>query len=318
MSTLNSSDNEIVRLTQPASPVSPASDDSQSEQSTQQFPWNVLQTIAGLCAAKEVWQEMLGDYFEPFQAAFLETHSAPLNFPADLNGLKLNSEKLGRALCRAFELQRKACELPIPHTWQIGAWSADAVPVILTIQSDADAFRHAISELSLRLQTPFILLSPTKTHLNAAAQQLLVLARAGFFSLESTVMVTERATIHALRSPGELFSKFTPQPQQFDEDSARRAFALVEQLDSRGKPPSALTVFRLYCVQEMSIPQIARKCRCSVGTVGNRLAHIRRKTGVAPQALRRISIHMSHLEEEFADSRVAHIPRQSLMQDDGG
>ena len=103
------------------------------------------------------------------------------------------------------------------------------------------------------------------------------------------------------------------------EDAARRAFALVQQLDpeSRMKAPSVLTVFRLYCMEELTTDRIARKCGCSKGTVISRLRLIRDKTGVDPEALRRLSPHLEKIEEDMSDSRAEHIHRKRMIYDEG-
>jgi hypothetical protein len=102
------------------------------------------------------------------------------------------------------------------------------------------------------------------------------------------------------------------------EDAARRAFALVQQLDpeSRMKAPSVLTVFRLYCMEELTADQIARKSGCSKATVVSRLHLIRRKTGVDPASLRRFSSQFEKIEQDVSDSRAEHIHRKRLIYDD--
>ena len=76
----------------------------------------------------------------------------------------------------------------------------------------------------------------------------------------------------------------------------RTAFSLLDRLDSQSplKPPSLLRVFRLYCVQEMTVAQVARACRCSVGTVCNRLKLLHSKTGANPRRLRRTSAYLDY------------------------
>ncbi len=124
--------------------------------------------------------------------------------------------------------------------------------------------------------------------------------------------------VAALRK--QLRERPPPGPNEpLPEDVARRAFALVQQLDSEAppntRPPSVLTIFRLYCMEELNIPQIARKCRCSNATVANRLHSIRVKTGSEPDALRRFSPHLQKIEEDMSDSRAEHIHRRRLIYD---
>jgi hypothetical protein len=40
---------------------------------------------------------------------------------------------------------------------------------------------------------------------------------------------------------------------------------------TRRQPPTLYTGFHYYCVKELTIPPTGRKCRCSLGTVANRL-----------------------------------------------
>ena len=73
-------------------------------------------------------------------------------------------------------------------------------------------------------------------------------------------------------------------------DLAQRLFQLLNHLDapSRRKHPATLTVLRLYCMQNLSVRQIARECHCSIGTVSHRLKLIKQQTGSDPALLRRL------------------------------
>lgn len=106
-------------------------------------------------------------------------------------------------------------------------------------------------------------------------------------------------------------------PEPVAEDVARRAFQLVEQLDSEQvvKAPTVLTVFRLYCVEEMTADKIARHCGCAKGTVINRLKIIREKTGMEPDELRRFSDHFTKIEEDASDARAEYIHRKGLIDE---
>lgn len=232
---------------------------------------------------------------------------------------ELSWNKIARALCHVFALDHKPADLGLLNTRQIGSWSVDAVPVILTIQHEPCWFRSVLLELIARLRRRFILLAPTAGNLDAVCVELLESANAGFFALDASLALTEPGTLRltGARAPGELFAKFTPQPKDVDEDLATRAFALVRQLESDQptKPPSALTVFRLYCIDQLTPAQIARKCRCDRSTVRRRLQLIESRTGTSPDRLRKVSAHLDKLEAGIADSRAAHIHRKSLIYD---
>lgn len=79
-------------------------------------------------------------------------------------------------------------------------------------------------------------------------------------------------------------------PSPLDDDLATRlaAFQILNRLDTIHvtKPPTLLTIFRLYCVQRMTVSQVARRCRCSVGTVSNRLRLMQSKIGIHPSAIK--------------------------------
>ena len=241
--------------------------------------------------------------------------------PAELVVLEWNWARFSRALCRAFGLDSKFVELNLWQTCQIGSWSADAVPVILTIQSERNEFRRVVAELVARLRRPFILLAPTSRHLDATATELLANVKAGFFALDSHVLLAEHGALRAAKTPGELFAQFNPEPSELqDQNVARQAFALLEKLDAEcpARPPTPLTIFRLYCIEELSTTQICRRCHCSKSTVINRLKLIRAATGMEPDELRRVSAHFSKIEDDLRDSRAEHIHRKRLIYDDDG
>jgi len=319
-------------------------------------PWAVLESLRPPTAVAAVWRSRLGDRFEAFSAAFLERTSVSATFfpcprgcgcahevvharpaqiiavcrcetwccddlvlsPNDIAVWRLNWNRLGNSLCRALELHFKMVDLNLCHTRQIGAWTSDGIPAILTIQNASSHFRLVLATLIARLRQPFILLAPTASHVDARAHELLAAVGAGFFSLETHVRFTNSGTVSALTPPGQLFARFTSVPIEANpEEDARRALALLQKLDSDQlvKPPSVLTVFRLYCVEELSAAQIARKCRSSKATVVRRLELIHAKTGLHPQQLRQFSSHFEKIEDDIAQSGASHIYRGRLIYD---
>ena len=211
--------------------------------------------------------------------------------PADIEIWELSWSSLGRALCRALALDPRSAELPLFNTRQIGSWSADAVPVFLTIQTEPEDLRGAIAELVARLQNPFILLAPTATHLNADCRELLTHVKAGFFVLDSIVLFTDHATLRPAKPPGELFAQFNPQPREsMPEDAARKAMAIIKKLDF-GPPPTPFAVFRRYCLEGLTLSQIALELKCSPPTISRRLKDVRKATGKTPADLRALALY---------------------------
>jgi hypothetical protein len=332
---------------------SPSTINSQPATNT---PWSCLETLAGLIALPRVWHARLDGMFERVKALILQENSTlaqllpcprgcglahdivcrpdgsfvatcygdsnrPQEIPltvADITPLEVSWSRLGRALCQALRLDSRFRTLQPPNTIQFGAWSADAVPTVLTIQAYACAFRRVLSEIVAELGTPFMLFAPTSSHLDVPSLGYLTGARAAFFPLDSTVLLTGDGGLCPAKSPGELFAQFTPQPKETDEEVARRAFALVRTLDSERpmKPPTLLTVFRLYCMEEMSAAEIGRRFRCSKATVISRLNLIRQRTGADPENLRRLCVWLDQIAEDASDPRASRIRRRRLISDD--
>lgn len=321
-------------------------------------PWSALESERALHGTALDWLRAMGDHFQPFKAAFfrkqrksadtifcekcfrhhlvvrLESPPDLLAFdpgtdedfhcpdfavtPADVSVWELNWIRLGRALCQALGLDCRFVWLNLLNTFQIGSWSADAVPVILTIQSQRSGLRLIVSDLTARLRQRFILLTPTNRNFDAQIQELLGNVQAAIFPLDATVALTENGVLQPRVRPGELFSRFTPEPTLSD-DAALRAFAVIKSLDTNVKLREApvLTVFRLYCIESFSVEQIGKKLRCSKATVINRLRTIRQKTGVEPKRLRSYSSQFSEMESSLSDSRARRIHRRAAMDELG-
>ena len=238
----------------------------------------------------------------------------------DIVLLELSWTKLARALCRVFALDYKPADLGLLNTRQIGSWSIDADTVILTIQHERAWFRTILLELLARLRQRFILLAPTAKNLDAVSQELLASSNAALFPLDANIALMRDGALRLTSAavPGELFAKFTPQPRDAEENLATRAFALVQQLDAEGtrRRPTALTVFRLYCIDGLNSCSIARKTRCSRMTIRSRLQLIENKIGMKINQLRKISAHLEKAEATFTDSRASHIHRKNLIYDE--
>jgi hypothetical protein len=238
--------------------------------------------------------------------------------PQSLVVWELSWTRLARALCRVFELDAQESRLGLPQTRQIGTWSAEALPVVLTIQARSEWFRRVLAELCVRLQKPFILLAPTRRHLDIPSEELLTRVGARCFGLDTSVRVAEGARLWAPVAPGKLFGAFLSEPEgEPDEAAARGALEIVKALDTRrGFPaPSLFTVFRLYCVEGLSASAVAAKCGVSKTSVMRRLSTIRAATGASPEQLRRLSPHVGKLEENLSDPRARRLRRLDFIDD---
>jgi hypothetical protein len=232
--------------------------------------------------------------------------------PEERIQLELDWPKLGGALSHAFELDFKIAQLGLYQTVQIGTWSKDAIPAILTIPGSQREFLHTVTTLVAKLGKPFILFAPTKRHCPPAAQELLNTLGGAFFPLSHRVVFTgsqlSTPQLSTTQSSSTLFANVVPHVSEpLENNLAARVTTVLDDLDtgtaSRRKHPSLATVFKLYYVEELPVSKVAKKCRCSAGTIVNRLKLIESKTGATPDQLRRVSPHFSKLSEDLSSAK---------------
>jgi hypothetical protein len=327
--------------------------------------WLALETVPGGTALPTTWKHHLGQDFDLFKSLFLKPRpdepagAVPCPWkcgcfhkvvragngtlhglcqcalrncgtytvlPDEIIPLDLDRPRLAHHLCRAFHLHPKTVKLGLFNTFQIGSWSADAIPVVLTLSASRPEFLNTLAVLIARFGQPFILLGPTNRHLDQTGKELLASTGAAFFALQDNLALppscsaldsglrtvdcglrTEDCGLRTLDS-GLFSSVVALAPTPSDEDLARRTFLALQEHDQsrRRRPPSLYTIFQLYCLKELTIPQIARKCRCSIGTVANRLKLLRAKTGVSADQLRRVSPHFTQFQDDLRQAQRNH------------
>jgi len=320
-------------------------------------PWQSLEELRTLAAVLPVWRDLVGEEdFAAFRALCLSPcQEAAFEFPCPVNGLcffrinhernglitghchsdpsycedvqfsetdvtplELNWTRLSRAICQAFGLVVKFRELNTVHTVQIGTWSADAVPVILTIQYKLTYQHLAVAELVATLGQKFILFGPTSRMMDVPCLQMLNRVQAEFFPLDKTTTLTKNGTLHAVKTPGELFANFTPQPKDaISENAARQLFAMSKQLDCElGKKAQPSLVLRLYCVENWEPDRIAKELKCSRALVYARLKALTKKLGRNLGELREFSAQFQRIEDSLSDHRARHICRNEPAEGD--
>ncbi|HEY5914435.1 MAG TPA: hypothetical protein VJA21_27920 [Verrucomicrobiae bacterium] len=211
--------------------------------------WSCLENIPDLVALPATWQEAWGHEFAAFRTLCLQStasfatavrcpdcgclHSVihrhdhtgaigirrcdPPDCPdiiltlPDITLLEVNLARFGRGLCVAFGFDSKTAEFPLPHTAQFGAWSARAVPAVLTIQRDQLVFRRVAADLAARLARPFMLFAPTSAHLDAEVRAAFETHGTAFFTLESSVVLEADGTLQALNMP-VMPTRWSPDP----------------------------------------------------------------------------------------------------------
>lgn len=241
--------------------------------------------------------------------------------PEDIVVLELNWTRLGRAIARAFDCEPKEIDLKVRSTRQIATFGASGLPIVLTMQAERHHFRQVITELMARLRRPFVLLAPTCRHVDVLSLELLANAQAGFCPLDDTLTLLPSGLLHSPQSAGELFSQYLPaQPDGTSRAAAaRQVFALIEQMESESptKPPTVLTVFRLYCLRGLSAQAVADKIGCAKATILNRLRVIERLTGMKPEQFREQSDQFARMETGLTAGPARSIYRPGLAQEGG-
>lgn len=78
---------------------------------------------------------------------------------------EINIETISRAICRSMALRPNLDPVAaLHHTWRIANWRTpfgSRVPVYLSVQIEAEAFSHVVSELCVFENGPLIVLAPT-------------------------------------------------------------------------------------------------------------------------------------------------------------
>jgi len=210
--------------------------------------WSAFETVYARRTIASTWQALLGDEYERVAAEYLSLRpdtatgwNCPRNCgcthevmtrpngsiaavcacdPWDCDDIPLTPEDialygidlaaLGQAVAKAFGFQRREAAMDLPGTVQIGAWTDQAIPVILTVHWDGEGFRHVIAELAIRLRKGFLLLSPTMRFVNGPIFERVASVGAGILPLEACLRLMPDGSLQALRPVQDLLAPFVP------------------------------------------------------------------------------------------------------------
>jgi hypothetical protein len=187
--------------------------------------WKLLQKVPGQAAVPAIWKNELGVDFEAIRKAFLRQQTRPATtYPcpnecgcaheilrrkddsivavcrckpsncsnirltkADTTVLELDWTKLGPAVTQAFGLDYRQAETGASGMLQIATCGNDDHPVILTAQTDREAFCQSITKLTESVRGRFLLIVPTSEVIDAAGAQMLLRHGAIFLPLHATI-----------------------------------------------------------------------------------------------------------------------------------
>jgi hypothetical protein len=224
----------------------------------------------------------------------------------------------GRAVVGAFECAPMEAKLAPGATWQVGVF-ASKLPILLTVQSDQESLRAVAVELAASLEPHFILLVPTARFLNVPVRAILKGAKAGGFDLESLLTLMPNGQLRSAESMGSVFSRYLPEMEaEVSEEEMRQAYgrlllAFADEKPGRLAPLRA--VFDFYCRKELSAEETRIKCKCSKGTVVDRLKELKQIAKVPADKLRTYRHLFDEMDSSFRDPRARRIQRNA--QTDG-
>lgn len=237
---------------------------------------------------------------------------------ADVRAWELNVPRLGRAVVGAFECAPMEAKLAPGATWQVGVF-ASKLPILLTIQSDQESLRAVAVELAASLEPHFILLVPTARFLNVNVRAILKGAKAGGFDLESLLTLLPNGQLRSEESMGSVFSRYLPEMEaEVSEQEMRQAYArllLAFGNEKPGRKAPLKAVFDFYCRKELSAEETRIKCKCSKGTVIQRLDELKQIAHVPADELRTYRHLFEGVDASLRDPRAKRIQRNA--QTDG-
>jgi hypothetical protein len=187
------------------------------------------------------------------------------------------------------------------------------MPVLLSIHSNAHDLLSAIAQITTKLNQPFIVLAPTRRYHNVKLTELLLLRKAGFFDLESILVLREDGSLMARKSGGELFSSFLPEQLSIsDQNEAARLFQLQKMLRSGpGVRKARLDeVFEYLVLEKKSQAATAKFCKCSPALITARAKEIEKRMGKSIRQLQDLSANFNEMSaNESSGTRMTKTPK---------
>jgi hypothetical protein len=230
--------------------------------------------------------------------------------PEEIIPLELDLLQTGRRLCQAFSLPSKVNKLGIYNFIQISYWSSDTIPIIFGVPFNEPECLNNIALLVKRFSHPFALLLPTDKFLNLAAKTLLETVGAHVICLDEHVSIAPNGQFSVLTPTKKLFEPLAGfLPNLSDEQRAGRICDVLDQYDARSRRrlPTLRSVYQLYCIEQMPVAQVAKKCRCATGTISNRLQFLQKLTGFSLDDLRNLSTTVRDFQTSLAAAKSENL-----------
>jgi hypothetical protein len=201
---------------------------------------------------------------------------------ADVKVWEVDLGRLARAVARALNCTAVAKPFGPPCTVQVAALGNPVMPVLLTIQPNAERYRDVIAHLAAKLPKGFILLTPRPIE-DAQSLELLTKGNAGAYDLESHFTLQTGSKLHSSKNARTLFAAHLPESREaMNESEAKRIFVILQKLRSKragGKAP-LYDVFMATVMDGLSQRAAAKKCECSPAQMSKRVGELEREFGL--------------------------------------
>jgi hypothetical protein len=196
---------------------------------------------------------------------------------ADVKVWKMDLTRLARAVAKALACTAVAKPFGSRRMVQVAALGNPPVPVMLTIQPDAESCQNAIAQLAVKLPKGFILLTPTKLT-DAGAMDWAARTSVGLYDLETNFDITPSGTLQSAKTAMQLFAGHLPeQKAELEKTDILRVFAVLQKLKSK-QPGSSAPLFDVFTVMILEGPisyrKACKKLDCSIGTLSTRIAEL--------------------------------------------
>jgi hypothetical protein len=269
----------------------------------------------------------------------------------EIDGFKL-CEAIRKAF--GLEISREPGAWKQPNDFRsVGVFGPERHFAKYICRQDEDSLLNEIERL-LWPGDPFLLITPTPRHHSEVIHSKLKRNGCGIIALSETVELLAGGKLKVIKGVDSVLSiirkperqredttkilteihqgvtavrtdvreirkgvKTQNEGEPVDESVARQLFALVKQLESETNWRKApiLQVFRLYCMENLSRDEVAKRCSCVPSLISLRLKQIEGKLGRKPLELRQFSSHFEAMEESIADPRAKKIYRRGLTDE---
>jgi hypothetical protein len=268
--------------------------------------------------------------------------------PKDLMLWKVDATKLCEAIGSAFGLERHGNRVSNDTiTRRIGNWGKTQSPVFFCQPTSQAKVLEEMEALFAATNGRFILVVPTPAYLTREVESALTRHRCIAIPLSDVLAITGEGLV-VMKSIAPILQEFEcrlgedtngmakvmekigrevamirkqtqtkTDNEPLDENVARQVFAVIQQMEDEGESRKAplIKVFRLYCMQNLTRDEVAKRCGCVPSLISLRLKQLEQRMGRKPSELRQFSSQFERMADSMSDPRAKKINRRQLANE---